>query len=67
MLAVASEEAEAAQRAIDEHWKSGLDEQARAAADASIDLDAEVWNCPACTAAFPRGSARCPECGLRFG
>ncbi len=40
------------------------DEQARAAADASIDLDAEVWNCPACTAAFPRAApaARSAAC-----
>lgn len=67
MLAVAGDEAEAAAAEIDAHWARDLDEEACAAAERSIDLDAEVWSCPACTAEFPRGTPRCPECGLRLG
>ncbi len=39
----------------------------RAAADATIDLDAEESGCPACGGTIPQGARQCPECGLVFG
>ena len=45
----------------------GLDEDARRAAEATIDLDAAENSCPACGESFAPTDLRCPSCGLRFG
>lgn len=66
-LAVAGQELERAQDLLREHWERGLGEEARRAANAVLDLDADTLACPACGAEFARGPARCPECGLHFG
>lgn len=65
-LAVASTEVGAAQHWIHEHWAEGLDDAARAAADATVDLDAAEATCPACQTVFDPAAGRCPDCGLRF-
>lgn len=70
---VAGADAQRAARALDEHWYAGLDEDARAASTALVDLDADETACPACGASLPggpdrpAGALRCPECGLRLG
>jgi len=51
---------------LEAHWESELSPEERAARGAAmIDVDAEVFKCPACWAEFPR-AARCPECGLNL-
>lgn len=66
MLAVAGEDGAAAAACLEESFLSGLDEPARRAAQATIDLDAEENACPACGEPFQRVPARCPACGLRI-
>ena len=66
-LAVASEDAEPAARAIRERWAKGLDAEALACAEREVDLDAAEAACPACGEAFETSSLRCSACGLRFG
>jgi len=44
-----------------------LDPEARAAAEATIDLDAEENPCPACGDVIRGHPSRCPGCGLRIG
>lgn len=50
-----------------DHWAQGLDPSILAAAEGTIDLDAEEASCPACGACFVPTVARCPGCGLRIG
>ncbi|MFN0242609.1 MAG: hypothetical protein ACKVWV_06920 [Planctomycetota bacterium] len=52
---------------IANEWARDLDEHARAAADAIVDLDGDTRTCPACTATFDAGPPKCPECGLFLG
>ncbi|MCP3919113.1 MAG: hypothetical protein GY711_26520 [bacterium] len=66
-LAVASQDAQRGNEVLQAHADAQLDEAGRRAASTVIDLDAETSECPACTGTIPQGSARCPECGLRFG
>lgn len=58
---------EAAQVAVDDEFLDGLDDSARAAAEATIDLDAEENACPACGETFAALPTNCPGCGLRIG
>ena len=57
---------EAASPAMNDDFLSGLDDEARRAADAVIDLDAEENSCPACGDAWTSVPQRCPSCGLRI-
>jgi rubrerythrin len=66
-LAVASEEAERAQRLLNDHWERDLAEEERRAANAVVDLDQDILVCPACGASFAHGPPGCPECGLNLG
>lgn len=66
-LAVASADAARAAQAIEEAFLGELEPEARACAEATLDLDAEEKVCPACTHRFRGEHARCPACGLRIG
>lgn len=66
MLAVAGRDVDLAQAAIEDDFLSGLDEAGRAAAQSTIDLDAEENSCPACGGPLTGLPERCPSCGLRF-
>lgn len=66
-LAVASPDAPRAAAVIADEWARDLDDHARAAADAIVDLDGDTRTCPACTATFDAGPSKCPECGLFLG
>lgn len=63
---VASRDVVLAQRAVEAHWEAGLDEGARAQANAVVDLDAEENLCPACGTPFRTAAGRCGECGLKL-
>ncbi len=67
MLAVASDNAERAATILQERERAGMSETEMVAADAVIDLDADSAACPACMDPIPKGSHRCPGCGLRIG
>ena len=67
MLAVAGEHAHAAAKLIDEEFLDGLDPEARQAAGAIIDLDADENACPACGGKLASIPGRCPDCGLNIG
>lgn len=66
MLAVASEDVEAAARVVNRQWGSELSDTERNSAGLTVDLDAEETTCPACMATFRPADAegRCPDCGL---
>lgn len=66
-LAVASVDAGRAVKAIQDEFLGALEPEARACAEATLDLDAEEKTCPACTARFTGMPSRCPSCGLRIG
>jgi len=51
---------------VESEFLDGLDEDARRAAESTIDLDAEENACPACGAGFSQVPASCPDCGLRL-
>lgn len=55
-----------AARLLEESWRAGATEAEIAASEASIDLEAEEFSCPACGASFPK-AGRCPGCGLNLG
>ena len=67
MLAVVSEQAMDAARALQEHAYEQMDEVERQASEVTIDLDADESTCPACMGTIPKGSSLCPSCGLRIG
>lgn len=67
LLAVASTDIAEATRCVREHWGEGLDDEVRQAAEATVDLDAAEWTCPACGTSFDGGAERCPGCGLKLG
>ena len=67
MLAVASEDAETAAEMLKQRELEGMSEVELTAAEAVIDLDADSNACPACMDPIPKGSSRCPGCGLRIG
>ena len=52
---------------LQEEWYEGLDPEAAAAADQTVDFDAEMTTCPACGTSFQPSIPMCPGCGLRFG
>ena len=54
-------------RCIEAEFLEGLDEDARRAATAVIDLDAAENACPACGDPFTGAPSSCPSCGLRIG
>ncbi len=66
-LAVAGQDAERAAQVIRGNWARHLDPEALAAAECTVDLDAESAACPACGEAFAPSDLRCTSCGLRFG
>ena len=66
-LAVAGEDLSRARQAVHDHWGRDLTAEERAAADRTVDLDAEEAVCPACETAFEPSAGRCPGCGLRLG
>lgn len=55
------------QLAFEQRWLEGLPVEARANANATIDLDAAANACPACGGTIARGATRCPSCKLRIG
>jgi hypothetical protein len=59
--------AEKAAQLLQQRERQGMSEAELAAADAVIDLDADAATCPACLDSIPKGSSRCPGCGLRIG
>ena len=68
---VASRDVERCREIFDLDWRSGLDPDQLAAADAAsrivIDPDAAETTCPACLTKFATGPMTCPECGLTIG
>ena len=56
-----------AAQALQRHEFEQMDEDSRRAASMTIDLDADESTCPACMGSIPKGSTRCPGCGLRIG
>ncbi len=51
---------------LERNWREGASEAEIAAAEASIDLEADEFECPACGHAFEK-AGRCPACGLNLG
>jgi len=66
-LAVAGADAGRALAAIQAAFLGALEPEARACAEATLDLDAEEKVCPACSQRFRGQPPRCPACGLRIG
>jgi hypothetical protein len=70
-LVVASRDVERCREIFDADWRSGLDPDQLAAADAAsrivIDPEAAETTCPACLTTFATGPQTCPECGLTIG
>ena len=66
-LAVASQDVERAAAAMEASWLGQLPDEARASADAAVDLDSDGRVCPACQHAYAAGPVRCPSCGLFLG
>ena len=70
-LAVAPHDVTACLEVFRNDWRSGLDPEQIAAADAAdaitIDPDAPETTCPACLTRFATGPTECPECGLCIG
>jgi hypothetical protein len=52
---------------IKDQWRSGLEPEAAASAELTVDFDAEMTTCPACMTSFKPDVPMCPGCGLRFG
>lgn len=70
-LAVASRDVAGCLEIFQNDWRSDLDPEQRAAADAAerivIDPEAAETTCPACLTTFATGPSECPECGLCIG
>ena len=70
-LVVASRDVDRCREIFDADWRSGLDAEQLAAADAAarivIDPDAAETTCPACLTTFATGPTTCPDCGLAVG
>ena len=68
---VASPDVERCQEVFAHDWRSGLDDEqlaaAQAAADIVIDPSAAETTCPACLTKFATGPTECPDCGLCIG
>ena len=67
LLTVVSTEAEAARRALGEHWDADLEESLKVHTSTVVDFDSDETTCPACLSVFSTENKRCPECGLNFG
>ena len=66
-LAVASQNADWAQRFLQMHAEANMTEEERKLSAQAINLDSEMATCPACTYEFnPQDTDRCPDCGLRI-
>jgi hypothetical protein len=70
-LAVAGHNVEQCREIFELDWRSGLDPDQLAAADAAsrivIDPESPETTCPACLTTFATGPTTCPECGLTIG
>ncbi|MFN7134443.1 MAG: hypothetical protein ACK4N5_20350, partial [Myxococcales bacterium] len=67
-VAVLPEDAADAAAALKAEWEALLDEEQRAAAGGTVDLDAGgTHQCPACSASFEGTPEECPDCGLYLG
>ena len=64
MLAVASDDAQRAIKALRDEWYDKASEDERAAAVAVVDHNASEITCPACGTVFASGPPECPDCGL---
>jgi hypothetical protein len=62
---------ESCREVFERDWRSDLDPEQMAAADAAsrivIDPEAPETTCPACLTTFETGPTTCPECGLTIG
>lgn len=67
-LAVASTESQRALELHRRHLEDMVLRQGLPVRDVVTDFDAEETQCPACLTTFrTAGTARCPDCGLKFG
>lgn len=68
---VASPDVERCRELFASDWRSGLDADQLAAAEAAaavvIDPSAAETTCPACLTTFKTGPTECPDCGLCIG
>ena len=48
-------------------WEDQFEGDARRSTQATIDLDSDKRECPACFTQFAAGPTECPDCGLFIG